>query len=275
VQSHILVWSGDEPLEIGWNGDVIYIPPMREVAKPGIGSPYRLPSAKNRDGVMLPGTILVEDVIVTTQSGGYKKIFDVSDLCAFLERDMPQLFKRGFQIVSDPEDVRIVQTECRPLYEVSQDDRARSLLAEELQRRKKYEDSGQPAPPGSNAADVEWAIRHQKLRQSQRRKAGVEYSTEDIYSALAGTFDPAALADEPEAAAPAPPSVQPVAPEAPLRVSGASMIDEADELSVNLTKADLAGLIRGDKETYEYIREKLDAKISENEEKAKKVGSAA
>jgi hypothetical protein len=261
VQSHILVWCGDEILELGFDGQPISVPPIHEVAKPGIRSPYRLPSAKTREGVPLPGTVLVEDVIVSTSAGGYKKIFDVSDLCAFLERDMPELFTRGFQIVTDPDDVKVVQAEGRPSYEKSQDERARLVLAEELQRRKKYEDAGQPAPPGSNADDVDWAIRHQKLRQAQRRSSGAEVSTADIYAALAGKFAPTAaeVADQvaPGPAA-SPPGVGTPTPVAQTEfVSASSMMDDAEELGVNLTKADLSGLLRGDKEVFDYIAEKI------------------
>jgi hypothetical protein len=249
VQSQILVWCGDERLDLGYDGSFIAVPPMNEIAKVGIRSPYRLPAATTKAGVPLPGTVIVEDVIVQKEDGGYKKIFDVSDLCAFLERDCPELFQRGFQIVSDPEDVKAVQMEGRPLYEASQDARARDILGLELSRRKRYEDAGQPAPPGSNEQDVIWAIRHQQMRAARKAKT-LEVSSADIYAAMAGTYTgptPGVEADAPIV-------------ESTEQVSASSMIDEADELGVSLTKADLSGLIRGDKDIYAYVAEKLKIK---------------
>lgn len=255
VQSQILTWCGDEILEIGYDGTVICIPPINQVAKVGLRSPYRLPSATTAAGVPLPGTVLIEDVVVQNENGGWKKVFDVSDLCAYLERDEPQLFARGFQIVSDPADVTIVQQEGRPLYEASLDQRAREVLALELSRRKRYEDAGQPAPPGSNESDVIWAIRHQQMRSARKRQAaGVELSTKDIYDAMAGTYNP------PAASVPQPQEAPAAAPAATTHVSAASLIDEADELGVTLSKADLSGLIRGDRDTFDFVAEKVKLK---------------
>jgi hypothetical protein len=262
VQSQILVWCGDERLEIGYDASSINVPPINEVAKVGIRSPYRLPSATTKSGVPLPGTVLVEDVIVQNEDGGWKKIFDVSDLCGFLERDMPELFARGFQIVSDPDEVKVVQIESRPAYESSLDARARDVLALELTRRKRFEDSGQPAPPGSNEKDVVWAIRHQQSRAS-RRSTTANLSTADIYSALAGHYigDVPTGEGAPNTPDPASRPASQTEPQAPERnVSAASMIEEADELGIKLTPADLKGLIRGDRDTFDYVGEKLKLK---------------
>jgi hypothetical protein len=260
VQSQILVWCGDERLEIGYDASSITLPPINEVAKVGIRSPYRLSAATTKSGVPLPGTVLVEDVIVQNEDGGWKKIFDVSDLCGFLERDMPELFARGFQIVSDPEEVKVVQMECRPLYEKSLDARARDILALELTRRKRFEDNGQPAPPGSNEKDVVWAIRHQQSRAS-RRSTTADLSTSDIYNALAGHYTGAVPTGAQNAPDPGPASAP--APPAEAHVSASSMIEEADELGIKLTPADLKGLIRGDRDTFDYVGEKLKLRRAE------------
>jgi hypothetical protein len=254
LQSQILVWCGDEKLEIGFNAALIAVPPVNQVAKVGIRSPYRLPSATTKAGVPLPGTVLVEDVVIQTEEGGWKKIFDVTDLCNFLERDCPELFLRGFAILSDPEDVTVVQKENRPLYEKSLDTKARDILALELTRRKRFEDNGQPAPPGSNELDVTWAIRHQRTRAAARR-TGADLSTADIYNALAGTF--AVNAPDPTPTEDPAPQYAPPTQE---HVSAASMIEEADELGIKLTPADLKGLIRGDKPTFEFVAEKIKLK---------------
>lgn len=258
LQSQILVWCGDEKLEIGFNAALIVVPPVNEVAKVGIRSPYRLPSATTKAGVPLPGTVLVEDVVIQNEDGGWKKIFDVTDLCNFLERDCPELFARGFAILSEPEDVTAVQKENRPMYEKSLDAKARDILALELTRRKRFEDNGQPAPPGSNEQDVTWAIRHQRTRAAARRTTA-DLSTADIYNALAGQFTVNAGGSLPNPNPAEEPAPQ-YAPPTQGHISAASMIEEADELGIKLTPADLKGLIRGDTPTFEFVAEKIKLK---------------
>lgn len=280
IQSQILTWCGDEPMEVGYDGSLIRIPPVNEIARKGVGSPYRLESATTRQGVPLPGTVLVQDVIQEKEDGGFKKIFDVAEFCAFLERDCQDLFARGLAIVSDPDDVRVVQTECRPLYEASLDARAREVIAQELQRRKRFEEQGQPAPPGSNINDVLWAVKHQRSRASRTRVAQVP--TAELHAAMAEAFGtttdfvaprPAPRDPEPLHAPPAlatigyeeqpqpipePVGAEPLPPAAPTQGAGASsMIDAAEELGIKLSKNDLTKLIRGDREYWDYLAQEI------------------
>lgn len=278
IASQILTWCGDEPLEVGYDGSLIRIPPVNEVAARGVGSPYRLEAAKTRQGVPLPGTVLVQDVIQEKEDGGFKKIFDVADFCAFLERDCEDLFKRGLAIVSDPDDVRVVQVETRPLYEASMDARAREILAQELQRRKKYEEAGQPAPPGSNINDVLWAVRHQRSRANQARVEQVP--TAEIHAVMAQAFGtttdyvaprPAPREPNPIVEKPAPqpipeprqkePGLPPVA--ADPATGSSSLMDAAEEVGLKLSKTDLTKLIRGDKEYIEYLNEEIRTRRAE------------
>lgn len=237
VQSEILVWCGDEPLELAYDAQTLWVPPVDKIAKVGIGSPYRLPAATTKAGVPLPGTVVIEDVIVDTAEGGAKVAFSVRDFCGFLERDMPELFDRGFDIVSDPDDVRPAQIEGRPLYEASLDARAKEIIDQELARRKQLEDSGRPLTAASNEKDVVWAFRHRQKRGAARPSV----STEDLFAAASGGY-----VKGPEAPAVAP--------------TGKTLVAECESLGIVLTKAELLGLLRDDAEQTSIVMDKIAAR---------------
>jgi len=261
IQEQILVWPGDERLEIRYDGTLINVPPRTEVARVGDGHPYRYPAATTKAGVPLKGTIAVTDQIVETEDGGYQKQFDVSDFCEFLETHCQHLFKAGFQIVSDPDDVTLVLEEGIPLYDLSLDKKAREILANELQRRKGWEDRGQPAPPSSSEHLVIWALQHQKRRAAMKPQV----DSKEIYAALEGTTT---LPIEEAAAAP---------PVSDVKALGAShYLEEATALGMRLTKAELVALIEGDEEQIEFIQAKIaDKKAEEAEAREKKEAQAA
>lgn len=241
IQEQILVWPGDERLEIRYDGTLICVPPRTEVARVGPGHPYRYPAAQTKAGVPLKGTIAVTDQIVDTDDGGYRKQFDVSDFCEFLEEHAKHLFDAGFQIVSDPDDVTLVIEEGIPLYDRSLDKKAREILANELQRRKGWEDRGQPAPPSSSEHLVIWALQHQKRRAAQKPQV----DSSQIYAALEGTTLPALAAAAP--------------PVSDVKAMGAQhYLEEATKLGIRLNKAELTALIEGDAEQIEFIQAKIE-----------------
>jgi len=252
IQEQILVWPGDERLEIRFDGTLICVPPRTEVAKVGPGQPYRYPAATTPNGIPLAGTISVKDQIVETGDGGYHKQFDVSDFCEFLEEYNKHLFDAGFQIVTDSSDVTLVLEEGIPLYDKSLDQKARTVLAQELERRKKYEEKGQPAPPSSSEHVVLWALQHQKRRAAEKPQV----DSREIYAALEGTYLPLKAADTPP-------------------ISNAKMMDaqhylgEATELGIRLNKAELMALIEGDTETIEVIALKIEERRERIAEEAK------
>lgn len=248
VQSHILVWCGDEPLEVMYNAVPMLIPPINEFARVEPGTPYRLPGATTKAGVPLPGTILVQDQSEMTPEGGFVTTFKVNDFCAFLERDCPELFARGFNIVTDPEDVRDVQLEGRPLYEASLDAKASAILEAELVRQKKLEEAGRPITVAPNEQQVIWAFQHKQKRGSQKPAL----SKDTILGAITGTYMPQE--------APAIPSVE--------AKTAQGIIDECEALGINLTKSDLMALIRQDAEMLPFVMEKIALKKKEREESA-------
>lgn len=241
TQSFILVWCGDEPLELFYNAQSIWVPPVDKVAKIGIGSPYRLPAATSKSGVPLPGTTLVEDIIANNGEGT-TVTFQARDFCASLEREQPELWDRGFDITEDPSEVRDLQIAGRPLYEASLDARAREIIDAELARRKALEDAGRPLTAASNEKEVVWAFRH-------RQKRGVAkpaISTADLFAAASGTY--VETAQEAAAAAPA------VAP------TGKAIIEECEELAITLTKGELMGLLKDDKEQVAFVLQRIALK---------------
>lgn len=244
LQTHILVWCGDEPLEISYDAVPILVPPVNKIATLGIGSPYRVPSAVSKSGVPLPGTLVVSDVIQENSEGGVTHVFKVSDFCAFLERDCAELFSRGFNIVTDPDDVRPVQEEGRPLYEESLDAQAGAILDAELMRQKKYEDQGRPVPQADNEKQVIWAYRHKQKRGAQKPAI----SKDLILAAIHGTYTPEL----------------PVMEDGSVAVkSAAGLIEECDALGINLTKPELTALIRNKPDEVAFVLEKIALKKRE------------
>lgn len=237
----IFVWPGEEPLSISFDGSVIVIPPRHIFSRPGKGSIYKLEGARKANGDPIPGTVVVADVVVETPGGGYATSFDVRQICEYLVRDRDDLFRQGFNIVSTPEEVVTAMEMGIPLYEASQVERARAVIATELERRKKFEDRGQPAPPSSSEHLVQWAIAHLK-RQEARRPA---HSADDLRAVLEGRYIQAA-----------PPSTVPVKE----TKAGTALYNEAKELNVQLTKPEMQAILDGDEEQLQFVRAKIAAR---------------
>ena len=240
INAQILTWAGDEPLQIAYDGQFINIPPMNGTARTGGTSIYRFESARDAKGELIPGTILLKDVTVPRPDGSFKRALQVTEVCDYLSRDRDDLFRRGFNIVGTPQEIAEALEAGRPLYEASQDERARALLASEIERRKKFEARGQPAPPREDEYNITWAIQHLRARSAAKPKA----SMEDIRAALEGEY------------APVPKSA--VAP--PKKLSAQEIYAEAQELGVMLTKNELTGLLTNDDEQTEFVLEKIKLK---------------
>jgi hypothetical protein len=250
TQTHILVWAGEEMLSFDYDGTQINVPPRTVVATVGTGAPYRYAAAVTKSGRPIPGTLAVSDVFTTTSDGGYVKTFDVALLSEHLERDRQDLMKRGLAIVMNPEDVDPVMNELIPLWDASQDARARELVTGELERRKRLEAKGEPLTPGSSEHLVLWAFQH--LAKSQAKQAPM-LSTAELFAAAAGTYAP-----------PAAPLASPAAPAVAARYVGpddpTSLYKEALGLGIKLTKPELEGLLTGDEDSMKTVIEKIEAR---------------
>lgn len=244
TQSQILVWAGEEPLEILYDAEHIRVPAREEVARVGERSPYRYESAMTRAGVYLPGTLVLSDIFVQTDGGGQVKRFDVAQFCSYLEDSRQDLFERGLEIITDPADAVVVMKDLIPKWEKSQDARARQIVTQELERRKKLEAKGEPVTPGSSEHLVIWAFAHLKNRQTEQRPA---LSTTDLFNVAAGVFNtPKAIVE----AQPMPAGLSP----------GGELYRQAEEAGLVLNKGEMSGLLKGDPETMAFVRAKIAAK---------------
>jgi hypothetical protein len=251
LQKFIFVWPGDENLQTGFNGEVMIVPPRDTVAEQTPGSPYRFPAAEDRDGRKLPGTIVIQDRIVqASPSGGHLKLFDAAECCAFMEDSRDDLFNRGFAIVMDPDDVGMAMEEGRPKYEASQMNLAREILHAELERRKRWDAKGIPAPPSSSDHKVRWAVAHLETAAEQTP----QLSQEALVAALAGKK----LPDLPIPAE-LPPAPKPV-PRVKEPLSVTELFQMADAAGVSMTKAEMAKLLRGDPDFRESLLDQIATK---------------
>lgn len=253
VTSQILVWAGEEPLVIGYDGDEIRLPARTEIAQKGNQSQYRFESAQTKAGHFIPGTVLLTDLFRTTEQGGYEKTFDVNKLCEYLERDRQDLFARGFAIVSDSEDVTpLMREQLIPAWEASQDERARQVIATELERRKRLEAKGNPITPGSSEHHVLWAFKHMAKRQASNQPM---LTTDDLFAVASGSYIAKEAPDAPAAAKAPTVARDPMA-----------LYAEAKAIGVRLNKAELDGLLAGDVETVMSVAEQVRARRVELEQ---------
>ncbi len=247
VNSFILVWCGDEREQVSFDGECINLPPIDVEAKPGPGSPYRMEGAKDRVDLIIPGTVRVSDRHAMIE-GNRVKVFDADMFVKWIETIRTELLDRGLFIVDLPEEVEEAKTEGRPLYEKSQDSRARQVLETELFRRKKWEDKGTPPPPSSSEHIVQWAIKH----LNERGSALSMIPTDDIIGALS-TGAPT-LKD-----IPAPrPRKEPPSIEKPL--DGKRLHQQALGLGVKLKVLDLNGLLTEDEDVMKDVAERIRVK---------------
>ncbi len=258
LQEFILVWPGDENLQIGFNGDVMIVPPHDTVAELGQGKPYRFESVKDQKGLPIPGTIILTDRIQETgPSGGYRKIFDAAEACAWMEDTREDLFNRGMAIVMRAEDVGAAMEEGRPKYEASQEENAREILMQELERQKKWDGKGVPAPPSSSEHKIRWALAFLETREQARPQVGPDA----LKRALAGHFG-----------APIPENKVPEQPkamlgsvpkeEAPKELPVGELFEMATAAGIKLSKIQMTRLLENDQE----FRTGLIEQIAEKQE---------
>ncbi len=261
VNTFILSWCGDEMEQVSFDGTVFNIPSLNEVAeadKPG--SPYRFDAARTREGRMLPGTVLVADRLGTNPEGVRVKYFDADMFVKWIEAVRPDLLDRGLFICDHPEEVEEAQREGRPLYEKSQDSRARGVLEAELFRRRKWEEKGTPAPPSSSQADLQWALRH--LRN---RPAAVDtIPSTEITNVLSGVPQSSPTTSGPEK----PPrelkaeSIEETIA-ALTKTDSRSLHTQAKSMGIKLKMVELTGLLEGDEAVMKDVAERIQAKEAE------------
>jgi hypothetical protein len=251
VNGQIFVWAGEEPKEVKYSGFRFKLPPRTETAKLGPGSIYRFESVRDSKDELIPGTAWVTDVVVSSDSGGRHRVFDVSACCEFLQESKSKLFEEGFAIVSDVNDVRPAMEELRPLYDKSQDVRAQGILGSELDRQRKYQDKGQAVPEPDNPERVEWAMKHMARRRKSMKPT---HGMDNIQAVLEGRFDDVVRADKSNG------TPAPIAAFNPEPMDGRELFKECNEWGVRLSKREVEALLEGDEEQIAFIVAKLKVK---------------
>jgi hypothetical protein len=287
IQKQILVWAGQESLRLAYDGDTIHVPARDEIArKDAAGTRYRFNSAVSAEGNYVEGTLEVMDGYRRTPEGGEEKIFDVAALCAYIEKDRQDLIVQGLEIVTDVADCRAAMDECIPRWDATRDDRARRIIVDELERRKRIEERGGTVFAGSSEADVIWAHEHQ-LRRGPSAQPAV--TTEDLKRAMLG--QPPADSEQAETNLredELPPSAEIYLPKPPkIGVSTEELTGRAQEapagginvmqmrrtakaLGVRLGKKELEGLLDGEQDTIELVAEKITVARQEAHDDARR-----
>ena len=238
INAQILVWAGDEREQLKYDGVPLILPAWNETAKLGPTHPFRFEGAKDSQERLIPGTILVTDIINRTPEGGVVKTFDVGEFCDFLERDKEHYFKRGLEIVTEVADISAAMATARPVWEKSQVTRAQQILSAEMDRIARYDAKGQPAPEGSNAGRVAWAIAHLRGQAPDKAKFGKE----ELAKVLSGQYVEEATSAEPVTAH---------------KLSVKEIRAACREVGLKLNKAELEALLDDDEEQIAFIHEKI------------------
>lgn len=248
VSNYIVTWPGDEREQLQYDGEVFWLPAINEVAVPGPDSPFRYESAKDGDRGRVAGTIHIYDRIRNVD-GHRHKIFNADEFVNWVEEVRHDLLDRGMIICDLVSEVPEALAQGRPLWEKSRDEWARITLETELDRRRRWEEKGLPAPPSSSEEKVIKALAH--LRERGRRI--VQIPTTDLVAALSGEMAP-----EPTNGKPAAPA--PTHQEQLQAVDGRSLFLKAQNFGIKLVKAQLEGLMLDDKETCEAVAELIRAR---------------
>jgi hypothetical protein len=263
INSFIVVWCGDEQEQIGFDGEVFNLPPMDTEAVVEPGSPYKFEGARDREGRLIPGTIRVSDRHAIIE-GNRTRVFDSDMFVKWTETIRVDLLDRGLVIVDLPEEVEDAKAHGRPLYEASQDMKARSVLEAELFRRRRWEEKGTPAPPSSHEHLVVWAIKH----LNERGTALSLIPTDQITGALSKGLPPRAAI---EGAMRGRPAQRDFEAPAASTAEGMSLFAKAKALGVKMNKDELEGLLADEDGAVGTVRQKVKEKelqIKEMEEEA-------
>lgn len=248
----ILVWAGDEPTYVRADSHIFWVPGIAEVADhTQKGTRYRVSSAKDASNRPLPGTIVLEDVFEQDpQTHETKPVFSVGQFentLVDIQKGLINsnvrdgLFGMGLALTRDPEQVKDLQRQARPLWEASMAQSWQNELMTEQARQEPYQKKGLQAPPLSRPQAQAITSAARRLAEYRKRETqaapGLTYA--EVVAALNGQ-------DTPAIAAPA------------VKIGGenvgASLVEEAESRGVRLKNAQLLGLIKNEPETIAEVR---------------------
>lgn len=235
-QEYILVWSGDAPETITAEGAPITLPPVGVVAVPGKGSIYRYPSAKDRAGKPIPGTVAIHDEFVSL-GGANQRVFNAYDWCKMVETNQKGRFQTGFDITTDPDEVAAIQAKGRAQYDTALLKRDEQIIQHALSQASYWKSIGKPQPPSSQDEAVAAAVARMKKRKAEGRHTAPATSIEEMQEALGLAPKAAAVAT---GAVPAP--AVPVGPN-DQDLAAISLMEAVREHKLRLTNDQIQGLV--------------------------------
>lgn len=255
--SYVLVWSGDEIAEPGYDGMVAAIPPIDQVANPAApNSKYRFPAHEDAHGP-IPGTVVLRSVIVQNHAtGGFNTEFDATAWCDGIESTSngKGLLGRGLYVQDGHvtrAEVEALQREGRPKWEAAQEAQWNQTLAHEMTRRDKLKAQNRPITSAPN----ERAIREAVVGLERLRVSRVEKMVSD--DAIRG-----ALGFERPAPATVTPFPAPVTTPEPAKNKGLDGLAEqllaiAQKHNVRLKNDEVMGLVKRDEAVMIAVQTKL------------------
>ena len=263
----ICVWPGDEPITPMYGGQPITVPARHEVADKEVkGSPYRYGAAVDVTGKKLPGTVEIEDAIMTdVSSGQIVRLFDAQDWVRGLKANNKHLFDRGFTVVKAASQVAQAMEEGLPKWQKAKVADWKGILSQEYAARMKAQTEGRPEPPltPERAEQLERAIMGIKEFESKTQK---RVATDTLADALGIT---------PRYSAPPPDPVKAIVeaatapkekePEDDLGSVAEELVRIAREKNIHVKNEHLKGLVLRDPAAIAAVEAQLEAAGALNE----------
>jgi len=266
-QEYIACWPGDERVELKYDGLVVVVPAVDEVARigqKGDPSPFRFQAARSVDGELLPGTVRLTAESGVNADGAKVEHFNPEDWLKGLYDVNEKLFARGLMVVMEPHEVPAALIAGRPLWIEKQLEAWEEEVSNERMRRKSFEERGDPVPPLSvpSARSLKKAV--ENLEKYRRVQLEDQISGDRLFEALGGTADtpeavrkleaPPPAAEAPETAAP-----EPTAPTSEkFEALARDLWAECKKAGVALKSAQKTGLLDSDPAVIKEVMDTLE-----------------
>jgi hypothetical protein len=246
-QDWIAAWPGDEDVKLRAMGEHVVVPGRNTVATVGRGKPYKFPSATDAAGRPIPGTILLKTLTRRDNDGNTIVVFDADafvDLLGEIHSTHPNdgVFGAGLVIVRTAEEAQQEQAEGRGLWlEAKRRWALETIQSLRAFREKWLAKNGSAAPRTDLDDDAERAAKI--LAELGKDEAKVPtLSDEQLQEILGGNFAATAKPAEPVKSSQAAPAIA----LSDVIALGAEAYREALGLGLNVKKALLEGVLRGD-----------------------------
>lgn len=259
---YILVWSGDDIAEPGYNGTVACVPPIDKTANTAApNSPYRFPAAEDERGP-IPGSIVLRSVVVPNHTtGGTDTEFDAIGWCDGIETtdNGKKLLARGLAILdghATRAEIEAEQRNGRPKWEAAQEAQWNATLSTEMSRRDKLKAQNRPLSAAPNEKAIRDAALGLKLLQQKRTEKLLSDDAISEALGLAPKHAPAPASVTPFPAPVAIPTPEPPKDKA-LEGMATKLVAIAQKHNVRLKNDEVLGLVSRDEAVMVAVQTKL------------------